>query len=181
MHIDTDLFVVAVDAGPVRGFASHARAAQPGEDRGDDLIAEGEQGGDRACGGCPDVVAAASAGFVDELFAPQLAQVVAGLADGVAAVIGAGEGVHLGGEIGDGEAAGRAIARASTAARAARMRVLLTSTPPTLTLPLETSKRRGMRPRRVVLPEPVEPMIAVRWPGSARNEMPWSTDRSAPG
>ena len=34
--------------------------------------------------GC-DVVAAGSAGFVDELFAPQLAQVVAGLADGVAA------------------------------------------------------------------------------------------------
>ena len=50
LHIDTDSFVVAVDAGPVRGFASHARAAQPGEDRGDDLVAEGEQGGDRACG-----------------------------------------------------------------------------------------------------------------------------------
>ena len=50
-----------------------------------------------------DVVAAGSAGFVDELFAPQLAQVVAGLADGVAAVIDTGEGVHLGGELGDGE------------------------------------------------------------------------------
>jgi hypothetical protein len=35
--VDADLFVVAVDAGPVCGFASHARAAQPGEDRGDDL------------------------------------------------------------------------------------------------------------------------------------------------
>ena len=53
--------------------------------------------------GCADVVAAGSAGFVDELFAPQLAQVVAGLADGVAAVIDTGEGVHLGGELGDGE------------------------------------------------------------------------------
>ena len=31
-----------------------------------------------------DVVAAGSAGFVDELFAAQFAQVVAGLADGVA-------------------------------------------------------------------------------------------------
>ena len=65
--------------------------------------AEGEQGGDGACGGCPDVVAAGSAGFVDEPFAPQLAQVVGRLADGVAAVIDTGEGVHLGGELGDGE------------------------------------------------------------------------------
>ena len=30
-----------------------------------------EKGGDGACGECPDVVAAGSAGFVDELFAPQ--------------------------------------------------------------------------------------------------------------
>src|SRR6476659_6470719 len=58
LHIDTDSFVVTVDAGPVRGFASHAGAAQPGEDRGDDLVAQGEQGGDRALG------SGASAAFV---------------------------------------------------------------------------------------------------------------------
>ena len=34
---------------------------------------------------CPYLVAAGSAGFVDEVFAPQLSQVVAGLADGAAA------------------------------------------------------------------------------------------------
>jgi hypothetical protein len=45
-----------------------------------------------------------SAGFVDEvLFAPQRGQAVAGLADGVAAVIDTREGVHLGNELGDGE------------------------------------------------------------------------------
>jgi hypothetical protein len=50
-----------------------------------------------------DVVAAGSAGFVDEMFASQSAQVVAGLADAVVAVIETGEGLHLGGEPGDGE------------------------------------------------------------------------------
>jgi len=63
LHIDADSFVVAVDAGPVRGFASHAGAAHRGEDRGDDLVAQGEQGGGGACGGCPDVVARARPGL----------------------------------------------------------------------------------------------------------------------
>ena len=53
MHIDADSFAATVDAGPVRGFASHAGAAHRGEDWGDDLVAEGEQGGDGACGECP--------------------------------------------------------------------------------------------------------------------------------
>jgi len=48
LHIDTDSFVVTVDAGPVHGFASHAWAAYRGEDRGDDPVGEGEQGGDGA-------------------------------------------------------------------------------------------------------------------------------------
>ena len=34
LHIDTDSFIVTVHAGPVRGFASHARAAHRGEDPG---------------------------------------------------------------------------------------------------------------------------------------------------
>jgi hypothetical protein len=62
------------------------------------------RGGDGARSLGWDVVAAGSAGFVDEvLFAPQLGQAVAGLADGVAAVIDTREGVHLGNELGDGE------------------------------------------------------------------------------
>ena len=72
MHIDTDSFVVAVDAGPVRGFASHPGAAHRGEDRSDDLVAQGEQGGDGARSQGWDVVAAGSAGFVDEPFARSL-------------------------------------------------------------------------------------------------------------
>ena len=62
------------------------------------------RGGDGARSLGWDVVAAGSAGFVDEvLFAPQLGQAVAGLADGLAAVIDTREGVHLGNELGDGE------------------------------------------------------------------------------
>ena len=61
----------------IRGFASHLRAADPGEDRGDDLVAEGEQGGDGARSQGRDVVAAGLAWLVDEPFAPQLAQVEA--------------------------------------------------------------------------------------------------------
>ena len=84
LHIDADSFVVAVDAGPGAGFAAHPWAADAGEDGRDDLVAQGEQRGDGARGGCPDAVAARPSGFVDELLAAQFAQVVAGLADGVA-------------------------------------------------------------------------------------------------
>ncbi len=46
LHADAEGLVVAVDKCPVRGLASAAGAADAGEDRGDDLVAEGEQGGD---------------------------------------------------------------------------------------------------------------------------------------
>jgi hypothetical protein len=72
LHVDADSFVVTVDAGPVRGFASHPWAADPGQDGGDDLVAQGEQGGDRARRGRADVVAAGSAGFGDEVFGRSL-------------------------------------------------------------------------------------------------------------
>jgi len=69
--MDADLFVVTVDACPLRGFASHAGAADPGEDRGDDPVTQGEQGGDRARGQGRDVVVAGSAGQGGELFGAQ--------------------------------------------------------------------------------------------------------------
>src|SRR5260221_5337778 len=48
LHADAEGLVVAVDGGPVRWHASAARAAHAREDGGDDLVAEGEQGGDGA-------------------------------------------------------------------------------------------------------------------------------------
>ena len=48
MHSDAEGLVVAVDASPDGGFASYPGAANPGEDRADDLVAEGEHGGDSA-------------------------------------------------------------------------------------------------------------------------------------
>src|SRR5258708_3464147 len=48
LHADAEGLVVAVDGGPVRWLASAARAAHAREDGGDDLVAEGEQGGDGA-------------------------------------------------------------------------------------------------------------------------------------
>ena len=63
LHVDADSFVVAVDACPVRGFASQAGAAHRGEDRGDDLVAQGEQGGDGAGGQRWDSVAAGASGL----------------------------------------------------------------------------------------------------------------------
>jgi len=63
-------------------------AADTGEDGADDLVAEREQGGDRAgCGGWA-VVAVRAAGFDQEVFSPELAQVVGGLASGVVGVSG---------------------------------------------------------------------------------------------
>ncbi|KMV15231.1 hypothetical protein ACT16_23020 [Mycobacterium heckeshornense] len=114
MHVDADSFVVTVDAGPVRGFASHLGATDPCEDGADDLIAQGEQGGDGARGQRRDVVAAGTAGLVDEPFAAEFTQVVAGLADVVVGVGGASEDVHLGGEFGHGEPVGRERVRSTT-------------------------------------------------------------------
>src|SRR4029079_9113440 len=48
-------------------------------------------------------VAAVPSGLVYELFAARFTQVVGRLADAVAGVVVPGEGVHLGGELGDGE------------------------------------------------------------------------------
>ena len=73
LHVDADLLVVAVDAGPGDRFAPHPGAADPGEDRPDDLLAEGEQGGDGARGARVEVVAAGPSGFGDQLFAAEFA------------------------------------------------------------------------------------------------------------
>ena len=48
-------------------------------------------------------------------------------------------------------------------------------------LPLETSKKRGIRLISVLLPEPVEPMKATVWPGWAVKFTSSSTYSSAFG
>ncbi|HUY50305.1 MAG TPA: hypothetical protein VMV92_32130 [Streptosporangiaceae bacterium] len=51
LHADAQALVVAVDGCPCLGFASDARAADAGQDRCNDVVAEGEQRGDGAgCG-----------------------------------------------------------------------------------------------------------------------------------
>ena len=73
LHVDADLLVVTVDAGPGDGLASHAWAADAGEDRCDGLLAQGQQGGDGArILGC-EVVAAGPAGFGDQLLPAEFA------------------------------------------------------------------------------------------------------------
>ena len=57
LHGDAEGFVVAVDGSPGGGLASDPGAADAGEDRCDDLVAEGEQGGDGAGGWCWGLVA----------------------------------------------------------------------------------------------------------------------------
>lgn len=79
--------------------------------------------------------AAGPAGLVRQLFAADLVQVVGGFADGVVVIGLSGDGVHFGGELGDGEPGG-AVVRASAAVRAARMRGLFRSMPPTQTAPI---------------------------------------------
>jgi len=98
--------VVTVGGSPDFGFTAHAGAADAGEDRCDDVVAQGEQGADGADGGWRDVVAAGPAGFVRELLAAELAQVAGGLPGGVA--VAAGDladsgGVHAGAVQGGGE------------------------------------------------------------------------------
>jgi hypothetical protein len=67
------------------------------------VVAEGEQRGDGAGGLRRDVVAAGPAGFVDEVLAAELAQVVSGLPGGVAFL--AGDLPDAGGVLSDGEPA----------------------------------------------------------------------------
>src|SRR6266699_2284837 len=57
LHTDAEGLVVAVHASPDGGFAPHAGAADSGEDRADDLVAEGKQRGDGAGGLRGDAVA----------------------------------------------------------------------------------------------------------------------------
>ena len=77
------------------------RGLRTGENRCDDLVAECEQGGDGAGRVGRYVVAAGAARFDGEALAPQFAQVVAALADGVAGL--SAEPADRGGELGDGE------------------------------------------------------------------------------
>src|SRR5262249_34399741 len=104
LQVDAELLVVAVDSGPGLGLAALARAADASQDRGDDLVAEGEQSGDGAGGAWTQVVGAVSAGLVDQLLAADLSQVVGGLWERVGGR--AGHGADLGGQLPDGEPAG---------------------------------------------------------------------------
>jgi len=46
LQVDPQGFVVAIDGGPDHGFAAHSWAADTGDGGRDDLVAEGEEGGD---------------------------------------------------------------------------------------------------------------------------------------
>jgi len=75
LHADAEGLVVAVHAGPDGGFAPEAGAADAGEDRADDLVADGEQGGDGAGRAGRDVVAPGLAGLDSKALAAELEQV----------------------------------------------------------------------------------------------------------
>jgi hypothetical protein len=73
LHLDADLLVVPVDGSPDGGLAAEMRAPDAGEDRRDDVVAEGDDARYGPGGLWRDLVAAGSGGFVDELFASELA------------------------------------------------------------------------------------------------------------
>ena len=75
LHVDAELFVAGVDAGPGLGFGP-MWAADAGEDGRNDLFAEGEQRSDGARGQRRNPVGSRPPGLVDELFAAKFAQVV---------------------------------------------------------------------------------------------------------
>ena len=149
MHADAQGLVVAVGGGPDSGLASHPGAADSGQDRGDDLVAEGEQGADGAGGGWRDVVAAGPAGFVHELLAAELAQVISRLPDGIAVV--AGDLPDPGGMLGDGEP-GRGWGQGERGGQGRRIRGLFRSIPAIRLAPAwagsgsSSSTRSGKKP-----------------------------------
>jgi len=50
LHAGAEVLGVAVGGSPDFGFAARAGAADAGEDRGDDVVAQGDQGADGAGG-----------------------------------------------------------------------------------------------------------------------------------
>lgn len=71
------------------------------------FVAQGKQGGDGLDPRGRHNVAAGSAWLIDQVLGADLAEVVGGLADGVAGVRLAGQGADLTGELGDREPVGR--------------------------------------------------------------------------
>jgi hypothetical protein len=132
LHVDAELLVVAVDAGPDDRFAPHPGAADPGEDGPDDVFAQGEQGGDGARSGRVEMVAVGPPGLSDQLFAAEFAQVVGGLPGGepvlpvIAWTLAVNAATVNPSDVDE---------RARTAASATRMRGLFRSTPPTRVAP----------------------------------------------
>ena len=135
LHVASEGFVVTVDLGPGCWWASSAGRADSSEERRDDLLAEGQQRHHAAGRLGRDLVAAGPAGLDDEALAAELPKVVGGLPGAVTAVVLAGQGLNLVGELRDGEASG-AMASARAACSAERVRGLLTSTPPTRVAPI---------------------------------------------
>src|SRR5208282_4411440 len=76
------------------------RVGGAGEEGRDDLFPEGEQGAD-AGGSGRDVITAGAAGFADEVLATELAEVVRGVAAGIAGL--SGHVADLDGEVGSSE------------------------------------------------------------------------------
>jgi hypothetical protein len=74
-----------------------------GHQGSDDLVADGEQRGDRACSELGHVVATGAAGFEDELLAAEFAQVVGTLAEAVVLGRLSGHRSTVRGELGDSE------------------------------------------------------------------------------
>jgi len=119
VHGDAEGFVVAVDGSPAGWFASEARAANAGQDGGDDLVAKDKDSGDGASRFGWYVIAPSVCGLGHEMVAAEFAQVVGGLADGV---VGQGaDGVNFGARSATVNPPG-AAASATTAARTVRVR-----------------------------------------------------------
>src|SRR5260370_39703193 len=101
VHVDPEGLVVTVDRSPGGGDAVAAPDADSGQERGDDLVAEDEHGGDGAGGLRRDLIPAAAGGLDGQGFAAELAQVISRLAGGVAGL--PAHRLHPGGEVRDGE------------------------------------------------------------------------------
>ena len=77
-HVGSEVFVVLVDGGqPGRDVVVPADV-DAGEDRGDNVVPEGEQGGYCPGGRAGQIVAAGAREFADELLAAEFAQIVGG-------------------------------------------------------------------------------------------------------
>lgn len=103
MHLMLKNAIMSIDTARILGFRPTLWSAGPRQNRLDDLLPQHEERGQSMESFRYGFVPPGPFAFADDVFAPQLLQVVRGHARSIHFVLGTGDGVHLCGKVGSAE------------------------------------------------------------------------------